>query len=136
MMNMVISTIEHGPTTVVGITGEIDLETATKLRTVLEQLVAADRVDLVLDLAGLEFVDSTGLGILVGCLKAVRQRDGWIRIAAVNERILRLLTITGLERILPVHDTVEQALAAGPVPPSEATAALAGGSTRLNNRTP
>ena len=92
--------------------GEVDVYTAPQLRSALEEQVAMGRTSLVLDLEGVGFLDSTGLGVLVGRLKATRQLGGWFGVVCTSERILRLLAITGLDRVLPIHETVESAIEA------------------------
>ena len=64
--------------TVVEVSGEIDVYTAPKLRESLLNLVDSGNYQLIIDMEGVEFLDSTGLGVLVGGLKRVRAHDGWI----------------------------------------------------------
>jgi len=65
----------------------------------------------VLDLSGLEFLDSMGLGVLVGALKRARSHDGQLVLAAVPERIAQLLQLVGLDEVFTVVGRVEDALA-------------------------
>jgi anti-sigma B factor antagonist len=102
--------------TVVEVSGEIDVYTAPKLRETLLSLVDAGSYQLVIDMEGVEFLDSTGLGVLVGGLKRVRAHDGNIDIVCTQGRILRIFKITGLSNVFTIHDTIESALAAPPVP--------------------
>ena len=95
------------------VSGEVDVYTAPQLRSALEERIAAGQTALIVDLEDVGFLDSTGLGVLVGRLKAVKKVDGWLRVVCTNERILRLFGITGLDQVLPIHDTVDAALAAG-----------------------
>jgi len=107
-----VSTTERDDVVIVTVAGEVDVYTAPQLRSALEECVAAGQNKIVVDLEGVGFIDSTGLGVLVGQLKALRRVDGSLRIVCSDERILRLLAITGLDQILPLHDTVDAALAA------------------------
>ena len=59
-----------------------------------------------------EFVDSTGLGVLVGGLKRVRAHDGSLDLVCTRERMLRIFRITGLTKVFGIHQTVDQAIAA------------------------
>lgn len=112
-MKLTVSTSERDDVVVVTVSGEVDVYTAAQLRSALEDQIAAGRTALVVDLQDVGFIDSTGLGVLVGRLKTVRATGGWLSIVCSNERILRLFGITGLDQVLPVHDSVEAAIAAG-----------------------
>lgn len=97
--------------TVVTVSGEIDVFTAPRLRQYLIDLIAEGRTHLILDLTDVAFLDSTGLGVLVGTLKRVTSAGGSLSVAALNHRLLTLFHTTRLNQILPVYETV--ALAAG-----------------------
>ena len=101
-----------GDRTVVEVGGEIDVYTAPKLREQLIDLVSAGQYHLVVDMEGVEFLDSTGLGVLVGGLKRVRAHEGSLRLVCTQERILKIFRITGLTKVFPIHATVDEAVAA------------------------
>ena len=111
-MDLALATREEGDRTVVQVTGEVDVYTAPKLREQLVSLVDAGRYHIIVDLDAVEFLDSTGLGVLVGGLKRVRTHDGSLRLVCSQERILKIFRITGLTKVFPIHDSVEDALAA------------------------
>ena len=113
-MKLSVATTERDDVTVVTVSGEVDVYTAPQLRSALEERIAAGHTALVVDLEDVGFLDSTGLGVLVGRLKAVKKVDGWLRVVCTNERIVRLFGITGLDQVLPIFDSVEAALAATP----------------------
>jgi anti-sigma B factor antagonist len=98
--------------TVIEVSGEIDVYTAPKLRETLINLVEAGSYQLIVDMEGVEFLDSTGLGVLVGGLKRVRAQDGWIDLVCTQNRILRIFKITGLNKVFSIHDSVPDAIAA------------------------
>jgi anti-sigma B factor antagonist len=102
--------------TVVAVGGEIDVYTAPKLREKLIGLVESGSYQLIVDMEGVEFLDSTGLGVLVGGLKRVRAHDGWIDLVCTQSRILRIFRITGLNKVFSIFDTIADAVAAHPVP--------------------
>lgn len=108
-MDLSLSTRDEGDRTVVVVAGEIDVYTAPKLREQLVELVNAGRYHLIVDMEGVEFLDSTGLGVLVGGLKRVRAHDGSLRLVCNQERILKIFRITGLTKVFPIHITVEDA---------------------------
>lgn len=97
---------------VIEVAGEVDVYTAPRLREALLDLVDAGHYDVVVDIRGVEFLDSTGLGVLVGGLKRVRQHDGSIQLVCTQERILKIFRITGLTKVFAIRETVEEALAA------------------------
>lgn len=103
---------QEGSRTVISVTGEIDVYTAPSLRERLNELVAAGHYDLVVDMGGVEFLDSTGLGVLVGGLKRARSHDGSLRLVCDQEKILKVFRITGLTKVFPIHATLDDALAA------------------------
>jgi anti-sigma B factor antagonist len=103
--------------TVVEVSGEIDVYTAPKLRESLLNLVDSGNYQLIIDMEGVEFLDSTGLGVLVGGLKRVRAHDGAIDLVCTQGRILRIFRITGLSNVFSIYDSVEEAVAAGPGTP-------------------
>lgn len=111
-MKLTVSTSERDDVVVVTVSGEVDVYTAPQLRSALEDRIAAGQTALVIDLEDVGFIDSTGLGVLVGRLKIVRKIGGWLSVVCTNERILRLFAITGLDKVLPVHDSVDSAIAA------------------------
>jgi anti-sigma B factor antagonist len=103
----------EGDRTVVAVSGEIDVYTAPKLREHLIDLVAGGQYQLIVDLEAVDFLDSTGLGVLVGGLKRVRSHDGSLHLVCSQDRILKIFRITGLTKVFPIHASIDEALAAG-----------------------
>ena len=110
-MDLSVTTREEGGRTIVEVGGEIDVYSAPTLRDRLNALVADGHHDLIVDMQGVEFLDSTGLGVLVGGLKRVRTHNGSLQLVCSQERVLKVFRITGLTKVFAIHDTVEQALA-------------------------
>ena len=94
--------------------GELDVSSAPKLRQALVELVAAAPGPplVVVDLAGVDFLDSTGLGVLLGGLKRVRARDGALALCRAEPQVRKVFDVTRVIEILPVHDSVDDAIAA------------------------
>ena len=113
-MDLSLSTrTENGPAgdrTVVVVGGEIDVYTAPKLREQLIDLVSSGQYHLVVDMEGVEFLDSTGLGVLVGGLKRVRTHDGSLSLVCTQERLLKIFRITGLTKVFEIHPDVASAI--------------------------
>ena len=111
-MDLSVSSSEQGGVTIVHVAGEIDVYTAPLLREVLDKQIAEGRTDLVVDLEKVTFMDSTGLGVLVGRLKLVRGQNGSLRIVSAEERILKVFSITGLDKVFHIHPSIDEATAA------------------------
>lgn len=94
---------------VVHLAGELDLYNAEEVRTALAEAIASSPERIVVDMAGVEFVDSTALGVLIEA-RSKLGRDG-LALAAPQLDTRRTLQVSGLDRHLPVHDTVDEALA-------------------------
>jgi len=112
-----VVTRREGVRTVISVTGEIDVYTAPTLRERLNELVADGEYHLVVDMAGVDFLDSTGLGVLVGGLKRARSHDGTLQLVCDQEKILKVFRITGLTKVFPIHATLGAALAPDPDQP-------------------
>lgn len=88
---------------VVKVVGENSVYSAPKLRSALLELAQAGRHRLVLDLTGLEFMDSTGLGVIIGGLKRTVANGGGLSVVCTEERILKIFRITGLSRVFRAY---------------------------------
>ncbi len=100
-MDLSLSTRTVGDRTVVEVGGEIDVYTAPKLREQLVELVNDGNFHLVVDMEGVDFLDSTGLGVLVGGLKRVRAHEGSLRLVCNQERILKIFASPASPRCSP-----------------------------------
>ncbi len=89
--------------------GRLNLVSAPPLRARIGDLIADGRTRIVVDLGAVESVDSSGLGALIGCLKAAREHGGDLRIAAAGEQVRAVLRLTNLDRILAPYDSAEEA---------------------------
>lgn len=96
---------------VVRLGGELDLYNADAIRGTLVELAKEAPPRLVLDLAEVEFIDSTALGALIETRAALPDKRGLL-LAAPALETRRALHVSGLDRHLPVHDTVDEALSA------------------------
>ncbi|MEO6472892.1 MAG: STAS domain-containing protein [Aeromicrobium sp.] len=100
------------PFEVIEVGGEVDVYTAPKLRESIVTAVDEGHNRLIVDVERVDFLDSTGLGVLVGSLKRVRAEGGSLDIVCTNERILKIFDITGLDKVFGLHTSVEAAIAA------------------------
>jgi anti-sigma B factor antagonist len=98
---------------VVTVTGELDVFTSGALREGLLRVITdEDPRSLVVNLAGVSFIDSTGTGILVGVWHRVRAASGMLAVAAPSRQARAILEMTGLARTFPVYDTEAEAVQA------------------------
>ncbi|WP_093804126.1 STAS domain-containing protein [Streptomyces sp. Wb2n-11] len=104
------------------ITGELDLATAPRLRTQALALIEQGHRHLILDLAAVTFCDSSGFNALVGIFRCAKAADGTLVLAALPDRLERLLDLTGLSALLPAYPTAAHALVAHTCSPDTATA--------------
>lgn len=114
-MDLTLATREIDGATIVSVSGEIDVYTAPKLRDQITELVSEGRHHLIVDMGGVEFLDSTGLGVLVGGLKKVRANGGSLRLICHQDRLLKIFRITGLAKVFVIFASTDEAIAAGPV---------------------
>jgi anti-sigma B factor antagonist len=96
--------------TVLAPTGRLDVAGAPALKDAVSQAMKNGKPRLVIDLEGVSFVDSSGLGSVVAALKQVRTSQGDLRLAAPNQQVRVVLELTTLDRVFPYYATVEEAL--------------------------
>jgi anti-sigma B factor antagonist len=106
-----LRTSELDGVTVFAVEGEIDVYTAPRLRDRITELVGDGAYQIVVDLEGVDFLDSTGLGVLVGGLKKVRAHGGSLQLVCTQERLLKIFRITGLAKVFAIHDDTDAAVA-------------------------
>ena len=87
----------------VDVEGEIDIYTVPRLRELLSNLASKNNCQLIVNMDKVEFLDSTGLGVLVGGLKRVRAHDGSLDLVCTQERILKIFRITELTKVFGIH---------------------------------
>jgi anti-sigma B factor antagonist len=95
---------------VVRITGRLDFTSAPQARDQFTTAIAGGHRKLVVDLGKVGFVDSAGLGSLIGGMRAARQAGGDLRIANPSEQVTMLLSLTSLDQVIKIDPTVEKAL--------------------------
>ncbi len=96
--------------TIVAPTGRLDVAGAPALKDAITEVVKNGPPRVVIDLEGVSFVDSTGLGSVISALKQIRSSQGELRLAAPNQQVRVVLELTTLDRVFPYYATVEEAL--------------------------
>jgi anti-sigma B factor antagonist len=99
-------------TQVVRAHGELDLYVAPEFKRRLAEIIETGKTRIVVDLTDAAFMDSTALGVLIGALKRLRVRGGALAVASEQPSILRILELTGMDQVLELHATADDALAA------------------------
>lgn len=101
----------EGPWAILGLRGEVDIYTSPKLKEAIVELLDSGKARLIIDMSEVDFIDSSGLGVLIGGLKRVREQDGEMTlVVSTSESIKRLLGITGMDRVFTVHQSLEDSL--------------------------
>ncbi|MBC7725822.1 MAG: STAS domain-containing protein [Burkholderiaceae bacterium] len=89
--------------------GKLNMVSAPKLRTLVLRVIEGGENRVVVDLSGIDFMDSSGLGALVGCLKSARQAGGDLRIAGPGAQVSMVLRLSNLDRVLACFESAEDA---------------------------
>jgi anti-sigma B factor antagonist len=100
----------RGECVLLTLSGELDLDTAPLLYSRLEDIVGRGIWRIVVDASGLEFCDSTGLSALLAAHQACESAGGYLRLAAPDHLLVRLLAVVGLQATIAVYPTVDSAL--------------------------
>lgn len=109
-MQLVVHAHEQAPWTVLTVAGELDVAGAPELRQHVMTAVRKGSHRLVLDLTGVDFIDSFGIGVLVGALKRARLLDGDLLLVVPEPRVRRVLEICDLDRVFTLFRTLEEAI--------------------------
>jgi anti-sigma B factor antagonist len=97
---------------VVQLSGAASMDQVGLLHQRLRELLDEGAARLVLDLGGLAFISSSGLGAIISAHHAARDKGGGVRIAAVTPNLERMLRLTHIDQVIPLHPSVEAAIAA------------------------
>jgi anti-sigma B factor antagonist len=95
--------------TVVEVGGQLDMDTGPELDDFLQDVADEGGRQVVLDFAGVSFLDSSGLGVLMVWYQALRSRGGRLSVAAVQERVAYVLRVSAVDQVMDLYDSVEAA---------------------------
>lgn len=107
------TTVSASGATVIAPTGRLDMVAAPGLKTLVQSAVSAGTTPVVVELSGVQFMDSTGLGALISGLRTTRQAGSDLRIAGATSQVLAVLAMTRLDQVMRPYPSVEDALRAG-----------------------
>lgn len=102
-MDLTIDSQRMGPWTILQVSGELDLHTSPALRDSVFELLEAGASRLAIDVEHVGFMDSSSLGILVMALKRIREKGGDLALVGVNGSPLKVLALTGIDRLMPTY---------------------------------
>jgi anti-sigma B factor antagonist len=103
-MDLILGTAGTSGRAVIRVGGDVDIDTAPSLRYAVRELLQEGTHDLVVDLSAVDFIDSTGLGVLVGALKDAQRNGGSLELMCTQRRMLSLLHLTGLNEAFTIHE--------------------------------
>jgi anti-sigma B factor antagonist len=109
-MDLGLDVEERDGFAVLSVRGEVDVYTAPRFRERLIELVSEGKHKIIVDLEGVDFLDSTGLGTIISALKRARTHGGDMRLVCTQPRIKRLFEITGLDKAVPLMPTLDAAV--------------------------
>lgn len=104
---MQIATTPGSDRYVITVSGEVDLATSPDLDTAIIGSVDSGAKSIVIDLKDVSFMDSSGLGVIVRGLKRCREADKDLDLVITSDRVLKVFGITGLDQVIPIHDSIE-----------------------------
>ena len=107
-LNVDVNRVEN--VTLVDLAGELDAYTSLDLRETVVRLIEEGARDIVINLEKVDFIDSVGLGTLVGCLKRTAEHGGSISLVCTNPQIQKVFDITGLSKIFAIYKSRDEAL--------------------------
>ncbi len=97
--------------TIVKLIGRLDASSSKKVKEAVKDLLDTNVRNVVFDMEGIDFIDSTGLGSLVAALRSVSKQGGEIKIAGLGERVRVIFELTRLHRIFDIYDNGAEAAA-------------------------
>ena len=108
-MDLRLRTRQAGRATIVEVGGEVELHSAPQLREEIHRVCGVDNPCVIVDLSGVSFIDSTGLGVLIGGLKRAREK-GSLSLVCPQPKVKRVFEITGLTNVFSIWNSVDEAL--------------------------
>jgi len=104
-----VSVYKSGDISVIGLSGDVDTFTCAKLRDAVAQLIDAGVSWVVINMSAVDYIDSSGLGTLVGALRRVNESQGGLAISNAAPQVLKVLNITGLSKVFALYQDDHQA---------------------------
>ena len=109
-MDLKINVRGEGKVPVIDLEGEVDAYTAARFREVMIEQIEDGKPNLIINMTKVEYIDSSGLGALVGGLKRASEYQGKLLLVCTEPQVKKVFEITGLEKVFPIFDTEDQAM--------------------------
>lgn len=110
-MHLDIDVAKHHGFTVLSPRGDVDVATAARLKEAVTEVLLAGDLDVMVDLENVDFIDSTGLGALVGGRRRALALNGSFALICAEQHLLKVFRLTGLDKVLAISGSVEEATA-------------------------
>lgn len=107
-----VTTYYDGAIAVLEVCGELDLHAGQSLRAAFNEFDTVHVRDVVMDLTGAAFLDSSALGIIIAIYKRIRDAGGVLRVVSPDRRVRQIFELTGVEKVVALFETCDAALAA------------------------
>jgi len=111
-MDLQIVVRKNSDISIIELSGEVDAYTSARFREVMVEIIEDGGANLIVSMRKVEYIDSSGLGALVGGLKRASERNGRILIVCDQPQVRKVFEITGLEKVFPLYDEEQEAVAA------------------------
>jgi anti-sigma B factor antagonist len=108
-MHLTIDVARRHGYTILSPQGEIDFATGPRLKEAISGALVAGDVHLVIDLLAVDFIESTGLGALIGGRRRAHALKGSLRLVCTEQQMLKIFRITGLDKVFAIYDSVDEA---------------------------
>jgi anti-sigma B factor antagonist len=110
-MHVRVSSEQSGDAMIVRAEGQLDLHTAPTLQAEIDSALETKPPRVVVDLSGVDFMDSTGLSVIVATVAAMREQGGEVRVVTGADKITKVFTLTGVDQQVGLFGSLEEALA-------------------------
>lgn len=108
-MELEVTTEISASDCLVHVSGEVDVYTAPRLKAALTESVDRGCNLIIVDMGNVGFIDSSGLGVLVGALRRVKEARGELRLVCSRDNVVKIFRITGLDKVFPMFSSVAEA---------------------------
>jgi len=108
-MELDLSASRDGDVCVVHVAGEVDVYTSPSLKAALADAMSDGCPVVIADLSKVPFIDSSGLGVLVGALRRAREAGGELHLVSADDAVVKILRITGLDKVFRLYPTLDEA---------------------------